>query len=374
MSDLPFVDLVAQYQHLKPQIDERIKHVLEHARFIMGPEVAELEAALCEFTGCHHAIAVASGTDALLMSLLAEGVGPGHAVFVPAFTFTASAEAIVLAGARPVFVDVDEKTFNLDTNHLRTQIEAVERAGEFAPKAIMPVDLFGLPADYATTQKIADTRDLFVLADGAQSFGGRDGSRRVGTLAPVTTTSFFPAKPLGCYGDGGAIFTDSARRARVLHSIRAHGRGDGAHDTVRIGVNGRLDTLQAAILLTKLAAFPAELEARQRLASQYDARLSSAVTPPPRQPGKSSAWAQYSILLDERDRVAEALGRAGIPSAVYYPIPIHLQPAYASFGDGEGSLPVSESLSHRILSLPMHAYMQEATADRICDVLLEAVH
>jgi dTDP-4-amino-4,6-dideoxygalactose transaminase len=370
---MPFVDLAAQYRRLKSQIDARIQSVLEHGCFIMGPEVAELEAALCEFTGCQHTVAVSSGTDALLMALMAEGIGSGHAVFLPAFTFTACAEVIVLAGARPVFVDVDGRTFNIDTAHLLAQIEAVEKAGTLEPRAIMPVDLFGLPADYAEISKIAGEHDMIVLADGSQSFGGRIGDVRVGALAPLTTTSFFPAKPLGCYGDGGAIFTNDARRADVLRSIRMHGEGNGKYDIVRIGMNGRLDSLQAAILLAKLAAFPEELEARERLASHYDARLSKTVITPMRQAGRSSAWAQYSILLEDRDRVAAALGEAGIPSAIYYPLPLHLQPAYAEFGDGDASLPVSESLSHRILSLPMHPDMEEATADRICDVLLEAV-
>ncbi len=373
MNNIPFVDLAAQYRRLKSQIDARIQSVLEHGCFVMGPEVAELEAALCEFTGCQHSVAVSSGTDALLMALMAEGIGSGHAVFLPAFTFTACAEVIVLAGARPVFVEVDARTFNIDTAHLLAQLEAVEKAGKLEPRAIMPVDLFGLPADYAEISKIAGDHDMIVVADGSQSFGGRIGDLRVGALAPITTTSFFPAKPLGCYGDGGAIFTNDARRADVLRSIRMHGEGSGKHDIVRIGMNGRLDSLQAAILLAKLSAFPEELEARERLATRYDARLSETVMTPLRQAGRSSAWAQYSVLLEDRDRVAATLGEAGIPSAIYYPLPLHLQPAYAEFGDGDASLPVSESLSHRILSLPMHPDMEEATADRICDVLLEAV-
>lgn len=373
MSSIPFVDLAAQYRRLKSQIDARIQTVLEHGCFIMGPEVAELEAALCEFAGCQHTVAVSSGTDALLMALMAEGIGSGHAVFLPAFTFTACAEVIVLAGARPVFVEVDGRTFNIDTDHLLAQLEAVKQAGKLEPRAIMPVDLFGLPADYAEISKIAGEHDMIVLADGSQSFGGRIGDVRVGALAPLTTTSFFPAKPLGCYGDGGAIFTNDAGRADVLRSIRMHGEGNGKYDIVRIGINGRLDSLQAAILLAKLAAFPEELEARERLAARYDARLSETVVTPMRQSGRSSAWAQYSVLLEDRDRVAAALRQAGIPSAIYYPLPLHLQPAYAEFGDGDASLPVSESLSHRILSLPMHPDMEEATADRICDLLLKAV-
>lgn len=373
MSNVPFVDLKAQYKRLKPEVDARIQSVLDHGRFINGPEVAELEAALCEFAGCEHAIGVASGTDALVMALMAQNIGPGDAVFLPSFTFTASAEVVLVVGAHPVFVEVNPRTFNLELDHLKDQIAAVKQAGKLVPKAIIPVDLFGLPADYTGLDEIAKKDGLFVLSDAAQSFGARLGEARVGTLAPVTTTSFFPAKPLGCYGDGGAIFTNSAETADVLRSIRAHGKGTGKYDIVRIGVNGRLDTLQAAILLPKLAIFDQEIQAREKLASHYDARLSQTVTTPLRENDKASSWAQYSILLDNRADVAAKLGDAGIPTAVYYPLPMHLQPAYAAYGDGAGSLPVSESLSERILSLPMHPYMDEATADRICDALIAAV-
>jgi len=373
MREVPFIDLAAQTRRLKSQIDARIQAVLAHGQFIMGPEVAELEDALCEFAGCRHAIAVSSGTDALSMVLRAEGIGSGHAVFVPAFTFPASAEVIVLAGARPIFVEVDERTFNIDTDHLSAQIHAVKGSGQFEARAILPIDLFGLPADHAEIGKIAAEHDLLVIADGAQSFGGRIGDLRVGTLASITTTSFFPAKPLGCFGDGGAILTDDRARADVLRSIRNHGQGQGKNDIVRIGMNGRLDTLQAAILLAKLPGFPAELESRERLAAHYDARLSKHALLPIRQEGKSSTWAQYSILLEDRDRVAASLAEAGIPTAIYYPTPLHLQPAYAEFGAGSASLPVSESLSRRILSLPMHPDMDDATADRICDTLIRAI-
>jgi len=373
VSQIPFVDLAAQYQSLKEEIDAGIQRVLDHGRFIMGPEVAELEAALCDFAGCKHAISCASGTDALSMALLAEGIGAGDAVFLPAFTFTASAEVVLVAGAEPVFVEVDGRSFNLDVAHLREQIEATSSEGRLVPRAIIAVDLFGLPADHAAIAAVAAEHDLLVISDAAQSFGGRIGEARVGTHTPVTTTSFFPAKPLGCYGDGGAVFTDDDERADVLRSIRVHGKGTGKYDIVRVGLNGRLDTLQAAILLPKLSVFARELEARERLACHYDASLSAAVTTPQRESGKRSAWAQYSVLLDERDAVQKALSEAGVPSAIYYPLPMHLQPAYQQYGRGEGSLPVSESLSKRILSLPMHPYMDDATADRICDAVLAAV-
>jgi len=373
VSQIPFVDLAAQYQSLKEEIDAGIQRVLDHGRFIMGPEVAELEAALCDFAGCKHAISCASGTDALSMALLAEGIGAGDAVFLPAFTFTASAEVVLVAGAEPVFVEVDGRSFNLDVAHLREQIEATSSEGRLVPRAIIAVDLFGLPADHAAIAAVAAEHDLLVISDAAQSFGGRIGEARVGTHTPVTTTSFFPAKPLGCYGDGGAVFTHDDERADVLRSIRVHGKGTGKYDIVRVGLNGRLDTLQAAILLPKLSVFARELEARERLACHYDASLSAAVTTPQRESGKRSAWAQYSVLLDERDAVQKALSEAGVPSAIYYPLPMHLQPAYQQYGRGEGSLPVSESLSKRILSLPMHPYMDDATADRICDAVLAAV-
>jgi len=373
LSKVPFVDLAAQYRRLKPQIDAGIQRVLDHGRFIMGPEVVELESALSAFAGCRHAVSCASGTDALVMALMAQGVGPGHAVFLPSFTFPASTEVILIVGATPVFVEVDPRSFNLDPDHLREKVDSTRRAGLLEPKAIIPVDLFGLPADHGEIAELADQEDLFVIADAAQSFGARIGEARVGTHAPVTTTSFFPAKPLGCFGDGGAIFTDDDTRADVLRSIRVHGKGTGKYDIVRIGVNGRLDTLQAAILLPKLAVFEEELQAREALANHYDSRLAGAVTTPLREAGKSSAWAQYSILVDDRDRVTQRLADAGIPSAVYYPLPMHMQPAYAPHGDGEGSLPVSEALCQRIMSLPMHPYMEEATADRICDAVLEAV-
>jgi dTDP-4-amino-4,6-dideoxygalactose transaminase len=341
----------------------------------MGPEVAELESALAAFVGCSEAIAVSSGTDALRMVLMEQGVGPGDAVFVPSFTFTASAEVVVLAGATPVFVDVDARSFNVDVDHLREQIESVARAGELEPRAILAVDLFGLPADYERIHAVAAERGLFVLADAAQSFGARVGDRQVGTLAPVTATSFYPAKPLGAYGDGGALFTDDPTCAEELRSIRAHGEGESRDDAVRIGVNGRLDTLQAAILLAKLPIFRDELEARESLARYYDARLGGKITTPLRPEeleDRSSSWAQYSILLENRDEVAASLKSQGMPFAIYYPLPIHLQRAYQRFGGGKGSLPVCEALCAQVLSLPMHAYMDEEGAERVCQAVERA--
>lgn len=371
---IAFVDLKAQYARLKSDIDARIAAVLQHGRFILGPEVAEFEAALARFSGAAEAVTCSNGTDALLIALMAEEIGPGDAVFAPSFTFTATAEVVLLLGATPVFVDVDPRSFNLDPADLEQRIEAVRREGKLKPRAILAVDLFGLPADYGDMQTLADRHGMFLLADAAQSFGARLGGRRVGTLAPVTATSFFPAKPLGCYGDGGALLTDDPDRAARYRSIRAHGKGTAKYDVARVGLNARLDTLQAAILLAKLDVFEEELAAREALARRYDALLGgSGVTPPARYPDKESAWAQYSILLDDRDAVAASLKAQGVPTAVYYPRPMHLQPAYERFGDGPGSLPVSETLCARILSLPFHPYMNDATADRVCTTLKAAL-
>lgn len=370
---IAFADLKAQYARLKPEIDARIQAVLDHGRFILGPEVAEFEAALAAEAGCGHAIGVSSGTDALLMALMAEGVGAGDAVFLPAFTFTATAEVAMLLGARPVFVDVDPGTFNIDPADLTRRIEENAARGEARPRAVIAVDLFGQPADYPAIEAICESHGLFLLADAAQSFGGRLGERRVGALAPATAISFFPAKPLGGYGDGGALLTDDPGRAETYRSIRAHGKGGAKYDIVRMGLNARLDTLQAAILLAKLPVLADEIATRERLARYYDSRLGNLVETPRRVAGAASAWAQYSILLDGRDEVAAKLKARGIPTAIYYPRPLHLQPAYAGFGGGPGSMPASEGLSKRVLSLPMHAYLDDATAERICDEVAAAV-
>ena len=370
---IPFVDLAAQYRRIKADVDRRIHAVLDHGRFILGPEVDELERALAARAGCRHAIACASGTDALLMALMADGVGAGDAVFLPAFTFTATAEVVLMAGATPVFVDVDARTFNVDPAHLAHMADETVRQGRLRPRMVIAVDLFGQPADYPALDAIARAHGMTVLADAAQSFGGALGNRPVGSLAPVTATSFYPAKPLGAYGDGGAVFCDDDTTAAVLRSIRAHGQGEDRYDIVRLGINGRLDTLQAAILLAKLEVFDDEQAARERLARFYDGALAGVAEIPARVPDSRSAWAQYSILLDDRDRVAVGLRAAGVPTAIYYPLPMHLQPAYRRHGLGEGSLPVAEALCGRILSLPMHAYLADATAERIVTAFLLAL-
>jgi len=371
--NIPFVDLKAQYRHLKPAIDARIQAVLDHGNFILGPEIAELEKALADFSGAPHVVSCSSGTDALQMILMAQNVGPGDAVFMPAFTFTATAEVALLLGAEPVFVDVDGRDFNIDLESLEAAVQSLAKEGRLKPRAIIAVDLFGLPADYAGLKQLADRHGLYLISDAAQSFGAMQDNTRVGHLAPATATSFFPAKPLGCYGDGGAIFVEDAETAHVLRSIRAHGKGDDKYDIVRVGVNGRLDTLQAAILLAKLPSFAAEIEAREQLAQRYDAMLSGHVTIPLRRPGSRSAWAQYSILTPRRDELTARLKTAGIPTAIYYPRPMHQQSAYERFGHGTGSLPVSERLAREILSLPMHPFMPDETASRIGAAVIAAL-
>lgn len=372
-STVEFAGLKRQYARLKPTVDAAIQRVLDHGQFIMGPEIRELESALAAFVGCPHAIAVGSGTDALLTALMAEDIGRGDAVFVPAFTFTASAEVIALLGATPVFVDVDSRSFNIDPVDLERRIADVRSAGALTPRAIMAVDLFGQPADYPALAEIAAAERLFLLADAAQSLGAEKGGVPVGRHTPVTATSFFPAKPLGCYGDGGALFTDDEDRAERLRSIRLHGKGGAKYDIARVGLNARLDTLQAAVLLAKLPDFRAELTARRILAEKYHNRLGNVVWIPQQAGDSSSSWAQYTILVDDRDSVAARLKDLGIPTAVYYPRPMHLQPAFSTFGAGDGSVPVSEDLCRRVLSLPMHPYMTDEESDRVCDAVIDTV-
>ncbi|MBG06339.1 MAG: aminotransferase DegT [Rhodospirillaceae bacterium] len=365
-----FVDLKAQYRRLEEEIGARMQQVLEHGQFIMGPEVPEFEAALAAFAGAKHAVGVANGTDALHIALMAEEIGPGDAVFLPSFTFTATAEVVLHCHATPVFCDVDPTTFNLDLEDLERKVDAVVAAGKLTPRAVIAVDLFGLPVDYAALAEIAARFDLFVLGDAAQSYGAECGDRKVGALAPVTATSFFPAKPLGCYGDGGALLTDDGSRADIFRSIRAHGKGTAKYDITRIGLNSRLDTLQAAVLIPKLGIFSDELEKRRRVAAMYTDRIDDIARTPLRDSNTlKSAWAQYSILVDRRDDIASRLKEHGVPTAIYYPKPMHLQPAYRHFGEGEGSLPISERLSDEVLCLPMHPYLDTETVDKICDLI-----
>jgi dTDP-4-amino-4,6-dideoxygalactose transaminase len=369
---IPFIDVAAQRRRLGASIDEAVSRVLQHCQFIMGPEVRTLEADLSAFCGAKHSLSCSSGTDALVMVLMAKGVGPGDAVFCPSFTFCATAEAVVVVGATPVFVDVDEKTFNLDIASLERAIAETKR-GELRARAIIPVDLFGLPADLDGIGAIAARDGLFVLADAAQSFGATYNGRRIGTQALATTTSFFPAKPLGCYGDGGAVFTDDDDLADVMRSIRVHGQGTDKYDNVRIGMTGRLDTLQAAILIEKLKIFQDEIEARNRVARRYNEALAGAAIVPEVPAGYGSVWAQYTIRVGDRDGLAKALQARGVPSAIYYPKPLHRQMAYRHFPVAGNGLPVTEKLSAEVISLPMHAYLDEASQDRVIAAVREAL-
>lgn len=368
---LEFNDLDAQRRQLGGRIDDAIGRVLEHGRFIMGPEVAELEAELARIAGVNYAVACASGTDALLMALMAWQIGPGHAVFVPSFTFAATAEVVSLLGATPVFVDVETETFNMSVTSLKRALASL--AQPLVPKAIIAVDMFGLPADYDAIEDVASQEGLLVLADSAQSFGARRNGKRAGSLAEMTTTSFFPAKPLGCYGDGGAIFTDDEELASTLRSLRVHGQGKNKYDTVRIGINGRLDTIQAAILLQKLTIFEAEIATRQTVAERYGSHLEDIVRVPRLPAGTTSAWAQYTIVLEERDAVAHDLKAAGIPTAVYYPKGLHQQRPYSAYPTDPMGLSTTERLTRQVLSLPMHPYLDEGTQTHIIGEVRDAV-
>lgn len=373
MSGVPFVDLKAQYARLKPQIADAIQEVLDDGRYVLGPAVTRLESELADYCGVAHVVSCSSGTDAIFMPLLAYRIGPGDAVFVPSFTFTATAEAILLAGASPVFVDIEADSFNLDLADLEQKIVATRAEGTLQPKAILAVDLFGLPADWDELNALADRETLHLISDAAQSFGGVYEGKRVGSLAPVSSTSFFPAKPLGCYGDGGAIMTDDDELAGRLKSIRVHGAGADRYEVVRIGINGRLDSIQAAILSVKLSVFADELEARRRIADAYDDALKDVVATPKRMAGRQSAWAQYTIKTDKRSAVQESLAKAGIPTMIYYPKPMHLQAPYLPYGGGEGSLPVSETICHEVMSLPMHPYLSNEDVGHIAALVRRAL-
>lgn len=371
---IEFIDLKTQQERIRPRLDAAMARVLDHGQFIMGPEVGELERQLAAFTGARHAITCSSGTDAILMPLMAAGIGPGHAVICPAFTFTATPEVVALLGATPVFADVDEETFNLDPKRLPAAIETARRLG-LEPKVVMPVDLFGQTADHDQIEAIASEQGMFVLCDAAQSFGASYRGRKVGQIGRATATSFFPAKPLGCYGDGGAIFTNDDALADTMRSIRAHGKGADKYDIARIGINGRLDTLQAAILIEKLRIFPQEIVDRDRVAATYSASLHNVAAVPQLLEGCQSVWAQYTLRIPHgrRDAVAEGLKRRGVPTAVYYPRPVHQQAAFAAFPMSSEGLAVSERLSREVLSLPMHPYLDAATQSRIITSVTEVL-
>ncbi|MES2196565.1 MAG: DegT/DnrJ/EryC1/StrS family aminotransferase [Pseudomonadota bacterium] len=372
---VPFIDIAAQRRRLGSSIDEAVTRVLTHCQFINGPEVTALEAALADYSGAKHVVTCASGTDALLMVLMAKGVGRGDAVFCPSFTFCATGEAVALTGAVPVFVDVDEATFNMDVNSLKRGIATARKRG-LTPRAIMPVDLFGQSADHDAIAVVAEAEGLFVLDDAAQAFGASYKGRRLGTMGLATATSFFPAKPLGCYGDGGAIFTDDAALAETLRSIRVHGQGSDKYDNVRLGLTGRLDTMQAAILLEKLKIFDDEIAARNAVAERYARGLGNVVSVPRLASGCTSIWAQYTIRLPQgcdRDGFAAALKAQGIPTAIYYVKSMHQQTAYRDFPVADGGLPACERLSGDVISLPMHAYLDEPTQERIISAVRGAL-
>jgi dTDP-4-amino-4,6-dideoxygalactose transaminase len=369
-----FIDIGAQRRRLGSAIDEAVGRVLTHCQFVSGPEVAKLEADLAAFCGAKHVVACASGTDALLMVLMAKEIGPGDAVLVPSFTFCATGEVVALTGATPVFVDVDETTFNIDVASLKRGIATARKAG-LKPKAIIPVDLFGQSADHDAVAAVAAAEGLFVLDDAAQSFGATYKGKRLGTFGLATATSFFPAKPLGCFGDGGAIFTDDASLAEKLRSVRVHGQGSEKYDNVRLGLTGRLDTMQAAILIEKLKIFPDEIEARNRVASHYAKGLEGVVGVPKVPEGNLSVWAQYTIRVKDgtREAFAESLKAKGIPTAIYYPKSMHQQTAYRHYPVADGGLPVCEKLSRECISLPMHPYLDTATLDRVVSAVRDAV-
>ena len=394
---MQFVDLAAQQKRIRKQIESNITAILDHGQYIMGPEIQLLEKRLAEFVGVKHAIGCASGTDALLMALMTYGIGPGDAIFTSPFTFIATAEVIRLLGATPVFVDIDPRTFNIDPSRLKDAIKAVKdndpgihpipqlisvlspRSSALTPRGVIAVDLFGLPADYDSIEKIANSEDLFVIEDAAQSFGAEIRGAKAGIFGSIACTSFYPAKPLGGYGDGGMCFTDDDGLFDIMESIRVHGKGNHLYDNIRIGVNGRMDTLQAGILLAKFDIFPEELTLRREVADRYSKLLGnhSGLTLPAIPDECKSAWAQYSILSTDSDHRAELqikLRDAKIPTAVYYPKPLHRQRVFSSLKYQNGDFPVSEDCANRILSLPMHPYLTEEDQIKAAAVILADDH
>ncbi len=371
---IPFIDLGAQRRRLGAAVDEAILRVVNHGGYIMGPEVKQLESDLAAFCGAKHVLSCANGTDALALVLMAKGLKRGQAVLCPTFTFAATAEVVAWFDATPVFVDSLPDSFNMDPASLEQGIAKAKQLG-LDPVGVIPVDLFGQPADYDAIEPICAKHGLWMLCDAAQSFGATYRGRKLGTIGMATSTSFFPAKPLGCYGDGGAVFTDDAELLNVMRSLRVHGQGSDKYDNVRIGMNGRLDTMQAAVLIEKLRIFPDEIEARDRVANRYNALLADVAIVPKVLDGNTSVWAQYTLRLPvgQRDGVAAALKAKGVPTAIYYPKPLHQQTAYRHYPTAGNGLPVAERLAEEVISLPMHPYLDEATQDRIVAAFREAV-
>lgn len=373
IEDMEFRDLKKQYQTHQKEIDAAVSAVIEEARFISGPQVAQLEAKLAAYVGVKHCIACANGTDALQLALMAWGIGAGDAVFVPDFTFFSSGEVVPLLGAAPVFVDIDADTYNISPESLESAIEYVIHYTDLRPRVVVAVDLFGQPAEYEKIREIADRYHLLVLEDAAQAFGGRIGERRTCSFGDISTTSFFPAKPLGCYGDGGAVFTDNDAWAGILRSLHVHGKGGDKYDNIRIGLNSRLDTLQAAVLLTKMDFLDEELKRCDQAAMEYTRRLHDVVKTPFIMENMTSAWAQYTVCFEDtkiREQAMAALKEAGIPTAVYYKKPMHLQQAFAKNLVEAVSCTTTEDICGKCLSLPMHPYLEEAQIEKVCECLI----
>ena len=370
---MQFRDLKTQYAVLKDEMDKAILEVVASSAYVMGPKIKEMETAFAEYVGVKHCVACNSGTDALLLALKAWDVKPGDAVFVPSFTFFASAEVIAMQGATPVFVDVDKDTFNIDVANLELKIEQTRKAGKLTPRVVIAVDLFGLSADFAAIRKVADKYGLYVLEDGAQGFGGRIGDRKACTFGDISTTSFFPAKPVGCYGDGGAVFTDNDEWAELMESYHIHGKGSDRYDNIRIGMNSRMDSIQAAILLVKLKAFSDyELVDVNKVAARYNELLKGVAKTPVVPEGFYSSWAQYTLQLENKEQRAglqAALKALDIPTAIYYPIPMHRQTAFNYLNLDENRCPVSDQLADTVVSLPIHPYLSNADQDMICDAV-----
>ena len=373
MKNIPFIDLKAQQQFLGNKIQDAINGVLEHGRYIMGPEIQTFEGLLAKFGELERAVSCSNGTDAIQLPLMAWNIGPGDAVFVPSFTFASTAEVVALVGATPVFIEVLPDTFNMDPQRLLAAIEEVEAEGKLTPRAVIAVDLFGQIANYPALQKITTDKGLKLIADAAQGFGSTLDGSQAGKWADVVTTSFFPAKPLGCYGDGGAVLTNDHEVADIMASLRVHGKGSDKYDNVRIGMNARLDTIQAAVLIEKIAIFPGEIEKRNKVAKQYTQGLHNVVTTPFVPEGVISTWAQYTIQVSDREAVQAKLKEANVPAVVYYPTPLHMQTAYSKFPIGGGELAVSEQLAGEVLSLPMHPYMEDDVINYIIESVREAV-
>ncbi|WOI54085.1 DegT/DnrJ/EryC1/StrS family aminotransferase [Parvularcula sp. LCG005] len=368
---IAFIDLKAQQKVIREKVEKRLLAVLDHGRYIGGPEIEELETTLAEKVGVKHCIACSSGTDALIIPMMGLGLEKTDAVFIPAFTYNATANAVIVAGGTPIFVDIDPETLNMSPADLTTRIDQAKAAG-MRPRAVCPVDLFGLPADYLAIGQIAAKEGMVLFSDGAQSFGGRQNGRWVGALAPVTGTSFFPGKALGAYGDAGATFTDDENMAEICQSIRWHGTDEKRAQSVRVGINGRMSTFQAAVLLEKNAIFWDELEQRKRVAAIYDERLAGLADPQHVPAGSEHGYGYYTVQVENRDAVREKMGVAGVPTAVYYMTPLHHMPAFSSYAP-EGGMPVSEAATSRVLSLPMHPYLTDEQAHFVCDVFAAAV-